>query len=49
MNPTKAPSPDRIHLYVLKMCATNLSKSLYLLFKQSLTTGTLPMQGPENN
>ena len=28
--------------YVLKMCAANLSKPLYLLFKQSLTTGTLP-------
>ena len=38
----KAPGRDGIHSYVLKMCAANLSKPLYLLFKQSLTTGTLP-------
>ena len=38
----KAPGPDGIHSYVLKMRAANLSKPLFLLFKQSLTTGTLP-------
>ena len=42
LNPNKTPGPDGIHPYVLKMCSANLSKPLYLLFEQSLATGTLP-------
>ena len=42
LNPNKTPGPDGIHSYVLKMCSASLSEPLYLLFKQSLTTGTLP-------
>ena len=49
MNPTKAPSPDGIHLYVLKMCAINLSISLFLLFEQYLTTDTLPRDQKSTN
>ena len=42
LNPNKTPGPDGIHSYVqLKMCSASLSEPLYLLFKQSLTTGTL--------
>ena len=40
LNPNKTPGPDNIHPYVLKVCSATLSKPLYLLFKQSLTTGT---------
>ena len=42
LNPNKTPGTDGIYSYVLKMFSANLSKPLYLLYKQSPTTGTLP-------
>ena len=38
----KAPGPDGIHPYVLKMCAANLCKSLQLLFLLVLYWYTIP-------
>ena len=42
LKPNKAPGPDNIHLQVLKNCAESLARPLFLLFTQSLSTGTLP-------
>ena len=42
LNGNKAPCPDALHPYVLKSCATSLTKPIFLLGKQSLTSGSLP-------
>ena len=42
MQPYKSPGPDSLHSYVLKTCASSLAKPLCILFKQSLTTSSIP-------
>ena len=42
MKPNKAPGPDNLHPQVLMHCAESLTKPLFLLFTQSLTTSVLP-------
>ena len=42
LNGNKAPGPDALHPYVLKSCAASLTTPIFLLAKQSLTSGSLP-------
>ena len=42
LNVTKSPGPDNIHPRVLKECADELVKPLYILFRASLSAGELP-------
>ena len=42
LKPYKSPGPDSLHSYVLKTCASSLAKPLCILFKQSLTTSSIP-------
>jgi len=42
LNGNKAPGPDALYPHFLKSCAASLAKSLFLLIKQSLNSGTLP-------
>ena len=42
LKPNKASGPDNLYSQVLINCAESLAKSLFLLFTQSMNTGTLP-------
>ena len=42
LNPNKAPGPDIVHPNLLKNCASSLAHPLFLLYTQSLNSGTIP-------
>ena len=44
LNPNKTPGPDNVHPQLLKNCAQSLTKPLFLLFAQSLSSGKLPKE-----
>ena len=44
LNVNKAQGPDGIHAKILKNCAVNIAYPLYLIFKLSYSTSTIPME-----
>ena len=44
LDPSKAPGPDGLPTFVLKMCARELTSSLCALFNLSLAEGKLPTE-----
>jgi hypothetical protein len=39
---TKTGGCDLVHPHVMKECSTSMSHTLFLLFKKSIETGTIP-------
>ena len=44
LKPFKSPGPDGFHSYILKAYANSLTKSLFILFRQSLNMGNIPKE-----
>ena len=42
LNGNEAPVPDNIHPHLLKSCTNSLTKPVFLLAQQSLSSGSLP-------
>ena len=49
LNPYKAPGPDSVHPNLLKNCASSLAHPLFLLYTQSLNSGTIPEEWKKAN
>lgn len=48
INPNKSPGPDKINPKLLKSCPS-LAKPLYMIFRQSLDSGVLPIEWKNSN
>ncbi|XP_072014972.1 uncharacterized protein [Amphiura filiformis] len=44
LKPDKSPGPDSVHPKVLKECSEEVSLPLYLIFRKSLDSGSLPKE-----